>query len=152
MLLPTFMEFMGEEELEMMASMAPKPSEAELAAPENYQYCIAIPIGTALAQAWNDDVAEICGDMVGQEMEMFGVHLWLAPAQNIQRSPLCGRNFEYYSEEPIVSGRTSAAVTRGVQKHPGAGLPSSILHATIRRPTASCPTLLSVNVPCVRSI
>ncbi len=82
------MEFMGEEELEMMASMAPKPSEAELAAPENYQYCIAIPIGTALAQAWNDDVAEICGDMVGQEMEMFGVHLWLAPAQNIQRSAL----------------------------------------------------------------
>lgn len=82
-----FMEFMGEEELKMMASMAPKPSEAELAAPENYQYCIAIPIGTALAQAWNDDVAEICGDMVGQEMEMFGVHLWLAPAQNIQRSP-----------------------------------------------------------------
>lgn len=117
-----FMEFMGEEELEMMASMAPKPSEAELAAPENYQYCIAIPIGTALAQAWNDDVAEICGDMVGQEMEMFGVHLWLAPAQNIQRSPLCGRNFEYYSEEPIVSGRTSAAVTRGVQKHPGCGV------------------------------
>lgn len=117
-----FMEFMGEEELKMMASMAPKPSEAELAAPENYQYCIAIPIGTALAQAWNDDVAEICGDMVGQEMEMFGVHLWLAPAQNIQRSPLCGRNFEYYSEEPIVSGRTSAAVTRGVQKHPGCGV------------------------------
>ncbi len=117
-----FMEFLSDEELQMMAAMAPKPSEAELTAPEIYQYCIAIPIGTALAQSWNDEVAEACGDIVGKEMEMFGVHLWLAPAQNIHRSPLCGRNFEYYSEEPILSGRTSAGVTRGVQKHPGCGV------------------------------
>ena len=82
-----------------------------------YHYASAIPIGTALAQAWNPAVAESCGDLVGEEMELFGANVWLAPALNIHRSPLCGRNFEYYSEDPLISGRTAAAVTRGVQKH-----------------------------------
>ena len=82
-----------------------------------YHYASAIPIGTALAQSWNPVAAEVCGDIVGEEMEKFGANVWLAPALNIHRSPLCGRNFEYYSEDPLVSGRTAAAVTRGVQKH-----------------------------------
>ena len=82
-----------------------------------YHYASAIPIGTALAQAWNPVVAEACGDLVGEEMELFGANVWLAPALNIHRSPLCGRNFEYYSEDPLISGRTAAAVARGVQKH-----------------------------------
>ncbi len=82
-----------------------------------YHYASAIPIGTALAQAWNPAVAEACGDLVGEEMELFGANVWLAPALNIHRSPLCGRNFEYYSEDPLISGKTAAAVTRGVQKH-----------------------------------
>ncbi len=82
-----------------------------------YHYASAIPIGTALAQAWDPAVAEACGDLVGEEMELFGANVWLAPALNIHRSPLCGRNFEYYSEDPLISGRTAAAVTRGVQKH-----------------------------------
>ena len=82
-----------------------------------YHYASAIPIGTALAQSWNLDVIEECGSIVGEEMEMFGANLWLAPALNIHRSPLCGRNFEYYSEDPVVSGKTAAAITRGVQKH-----------------------------------
>ena len=85
------------------------------------QNCTAIPIGTALAQSWNTDFAEMCGDLVGDEMERFGVHLWLAPALNIHRDIRCGRNFEYYSEDPLISGRFAAAVTRGVQKHPGRG-------------------------------
>lgn len=84
-----------------------------------YQYPSAIPIGTALAQSWNPEMIEACGDLVGEEMELFGVGIWLAPALNIHRSPLCGRNFEYYSEDPLLSGLTAAAMTRGVQQHPG---------------------------------
>ena len=85
------------------------------------QNCSAIPIGTALAQSWNLRFAEQCGDLVGEEMERFGVHLWLAPALNIHRDIRCGRNYEYYSEDPLISGRFAAAITRGVQKHPGRG-------------------------------
>lgn len=87
-----------------------------------YQYCSAIPVGTALAQSWNTDVCGTCGDIVGEEMERFGVNLWLAPALNIHRNPLCGRNFEYYSEDPLISGKIAAAITRGVQSHKGTGV------------------------------
>ena len=86
------------------------------------QYCTAIPIGTALAQSWNPALAELCGDLVGAEMERFGVQLWLAPALNLHRDLRCGRNFEYYSEDPLLSGRMAASVTRGVQRHPGCGV------------------------------
>ncbi|MBO4886453.1 MAG: glycoside hydrolase family 3 C-terminal domain-containing protein [Clostridia bacterium] len=86
------------------------------------QYCTAIPVGTALAQSWNPEAVRACGDIVGDEMARFGVHLWLAPALNIHRSPLCGRNFEYYSEDPLISGTMAAAITDGVQSHPGRGV------------------------------
>ena len=86
-----------------------------------HQYATAIPIGTAIAQSFDIGLAETLGDIVGEEMEMFGVHLWLAPALNIHRSIRCGRNFEYYSEDPLVSGLMSAAVTRGVQRHKNCG-------------------------------
>ena len=86
------------------------------------QYCTAIPIGTAVAQAWDPEAAACFGDIVGREMEIFGVDLWLAPALNIHRDIRCGRNFEYYSEDPLVSGLTAAAITAGVQKHPGRGV------------------------------
>ena len=83
------------------------------------QYCTAIPIGTALAQSWNPAMCEACADLVALEMERFGIHIWLAPAMNIHRLPLCGRNFEYYSEDPLISGKMAAAITKGIQKHPG---------------------------------
>ena len=86
------------------------------------QYATSIPIGTALAQSFDLEMAEACGDVVGDEMRAFGVHLWLAPALNIHRSIRCGRNFEYYSEDPLVTGWMAAAITRGVQRHPGCGV------------------------------
>jgi Beta-glucosidase-related glycosidases len=85
------------------------------------QNCTAIPIGTALAQSWNLELAQQCGDIVGDEMERFGVQLWLAPALNLHRDIRCGRNFEYYSEDPLLTGKLAAAITQGVQRHPGCG-------------------------------
>ena len=85
------------------------------------QYCTALPIGTAIAQSWDIDFAYTCGDVAGAEMEMFNVDLWLAPALNIHRDIRCGRNFEYYSEDPLISGIMSSGITRGVQSHKGRG-------------------------------
>ncbi|MCI6757220.1 MAG: glycoside hydrolase family 3 C-terminal domain-containing protein [Lachnospiraceae bacterium] len=85
------------------------------------QYATALPIGTAVAQSFNTGLAEQFGKIVGEEMERFGVHLWLAPALNIHRSIRCGRNFEYYSEDPLVSGIFAGSITKGVQSLPHAG-------------------------------
>lgn len=86
-----------------------------------YQYCTGIPTETLLAQTWDVDAVYKAGDIIGSEMEEFGITLWLAPGMNIHRNPLCGRNFEYYSEDPLVSGLCAAAETQGVQAHPGVG-------------------------------
>ena len=110
--------FMGEEEKAMMKQIGYQVEENDII---EYQYATALPIGTAIAQSFNINFAERCGDIVGDEMTRFGVHLWLAPALNIQRNIRCGRNFEYFSEDPLVSGEFAAAITRGVQSHPGRG-------------------------------
>ncbi len=84
-----------------------------------YQYATSLPIGTALAQSWNLEYAKLCGDVVGSEMEEFGVHFWLAPGMNIHRYVRCGRNFEYYSEDPLLTGLIASSITNGVQSHKG---------------------------------
>ena len=117
--LESFLDFFDVPVQQMLRQKMDAVREKAAKQPIYYQYASAIPIGTALAQAWNPDVPFACGEIVGEEMELFGVHVWLAPALNIHRNPLCGRNFEYYSEDPLISGRTAAAVTRGVQKRQG---------------------------------
>ena len=114
----TFLEFMPAPMRYLMKRISGKKKVPKGKTVE-YQYCSMLPIGTGLAQSWNLDFAEGCGDLMGDEMERFGVHFWLAPAMNIHRSILCGRNFEYYAEDPYLSGKMAAAVTGGVQKHPG---------------------------------
>ncbi len=84
-----------------------------------YQFVTGFPVAAAVAQSWNALLAEEIGRAVSVEMTEYGVTWWLAPALNIVRNPLCGRNYEYYSEDPLLSGKLAAAVTRGVQATPG---------------------------------
>ncbi len=85
------------------------------------QYATAIPIATAIAQSFNPELAYLCGDIIGEEMELFHVDLWLGPGMNIQRDVRCGRNYEYYSEDPYLTGIMAASIVNGIQKHRGKG-------------------------------
>ena len=90
--------------------------------PATYQFATAWPIGTMLAQTWDRDLLKQVGTAIGKEMVEYGATLWLAPGMNIHRDPLNGRNFEYFSEDPLVAGLTAAGETAGVQSNAGVGV------------------------------
>lgn len=86
-----------------------------------YHYCTAWPVGTLLAQSFDPEILEQVGCGMAADMQAMRIDLLLGPGMNIQRDPMCGRNFEYFSEDPLISGKMASAMVRGLQSLPGGG-------------------------------
>lgn len=122
------LELLPEPMLKALTAMLPGVQPEERHGEIHEQNCTAVPVEAALAQTWNVELVRECAGLIAEEMDFFGIQVLLAPALNIQRHPLCGRNFEYLSEDPVLGGRIAAAYVKGIQETPGGKRGATLKH------------------------